>query len=215
MLVMAHNELAKKLDSITHEDLGVAFDEGFIWEKLESRISKSPAKIEWSWFIAASLFLGVLLFPLSILEKEAVQYNELAISDLISNTSEPALVLEVAEPNMTSKNHITTNEVTSIDLKPVKRKGPELATVELPIPKLKQIDFNQFKTEKVKPQFALSDLSVIQASLENASFNERRIEKSRKLTISAQWQGSSNNDTKSTDDQVLKLKLDARVKSLN
>lgn len=209
---MAHSKMEEKLDGITHGDLGVPFDEGFVWEKLESRLEGQPKAIHFRWMIATAIFLGVFFIPYTILKK-----------DVRPNTIDPIVDQIVAgeQPKMMKSAEVVISKINSttkveIELLEVKSKKIEMKVAGISIPTFSKIVVDQPSKKRIKPQFAVEDISVIQASLEDATINDQRIERGKKLSISAQWNsGNSSSDRLSAErNQALTIRfLDAKTKS--
>lgn len=187
---MGLEQLSEKLDHITNEDLGVPFDEGMIWDKLENKMSARRTSI-YPWLVAAALALFLLSFPIVVLEKTMadpqliVAESQLVPAMTLKET--PATVIETKEA-VPVKAALFTVQKKQVTI--------QLASIEVN-PKLDPIS-NQIEEKKL--QFAAQDISIIQASLERPS-----IRKGRTMTIRAQWQKSS---TKSiVENQALKIKL--------
>ena len=196
---MAHRRISEKLDSISYEDLNVSFDEGLIWEKLESKLSPISRPFEWKWMVAAAVFLLVLFVPLTILKKETQVLSEKV--DKVENLK--TLEKVVPSASLNTKGAVTL-EKAKVQMKThdLERKSVEmqLATIANPTLSIERIEL---KKEKKKLQFAAEDISVIQASLE-----QPKTERGRKMSIRAQWQTSS---TKSNVEyQALKIKLNEK-----
>ncbi len=195
-MIMAHRRITEKLDSISHEELGIPFDEGLIWEKLESRLSPISNSFEWKWMVAAAVFFMVLFLPLTILKKESLELSDKVdhVESLkIVGTEIPFQATDAEEPLILEKGKIQ-QETLHLERKNIETKLATIATHTLIIEKI------ELKKEKKKLQFAAEDISVIQASLE-----QPKTERGRKMSIRAQWQTSS---TKSNVEyQALKIKL--------
>ena len=209
---MAHKELAKKLDSISYEELGVAFDEGLIWERLEAGMSQTPVKQNWSWLIAASLFLGVLLLPLSFLKKDAMEtYPSISVQTFVEGIDQDETILESVIAKGTD---LKQNDILLTNRSAIKSTDLSLASTDITIPAFEKVEIRPLLAENTKPQFAAKDLSVIQANLDNASFNDQRLDESWKLSISAQWQSSAASEVNDENVHAFKLRLlNAREKS--
>ncbi len=191
---MAHKRLSEKLDSIAHLELGMAFDEGLVWEKLESRLTSKNKSFNWNWMVAAVLFLSVLLFPLTLLEKTEprleISHRQHEVNPTVIENSNSNLE-EVDKPAISRKTLVFSTL-------PTKKIEVELAPVN--VAGLRASEKIELKQKNTKLQFAAEDISIIQASLE-----QPKIEKGRTMTIRAQWQKSTAKSN--VEYQALKIKL--------
>lgn len=203
---MAHKKLTEKLDDITYEDLGVQFDEGFVWEKLETRLGGKKKAFPVRWLVAATVFLAMVFIPFTILENQST--TQLGVSELSKETKSRTLPnQQVAEETINSSANTLFPQSNSVQSMAVSTKSVELKEAAISIPRFTNVEFNQPKPEKIKPQFAVEDISVIQASLEDATVNDVRIKEGRKMSIRAQWHASPINEVNIENDQALKIKL--------
>lgn len=197
---MARSKITEKLDLITHEELGIRFDEGLVWEKLDARLGEAPKVLPIRWMLAAAVFLGVLLLPLTLLRDEARLDSFGTIAEQ-PGTEQPskeqlgtdgALVIEAGEPVKSERIAVNTPEGSTYQLPRIHTKKVEIKLANIATPTLAPVAFQPPQEQKVKPQFAVEDISIIQASFEKASINDQRIETGTKLSISAQWNGSNS-----------------------
>lgn len=200
---MARSKLTEQLDNITYEDLGIQFDEGLIWEKLDARLGAEPKVVPIRWMLAAAIFIGVLLLPITILKRDSEFSKINTISDNgIEQAEKPAFI----EPKETIPVEISESKPSKPQSKlmNLSSRKVEMKVAAIAIPTFSKIQMNQAIEQNIKPQFAVEDISIIQASLENASINDRR--KARTMSIRAQGQ-TSPNDEVNEPYQGLKIKL--------
>ncbi|MEM0942074.1 MAG: hypothetical protein AAF600_19840 [Bacteroidota bacterium] len=203
---MARKELTEKLDTITYQELGVTFDEGLIWEKLESRMGNAPEKRKWNRLMVASLFLGVLLLPFRVLKKDSsLNYDPPVNQKIIDPTN--LHLMTTADIKLEDDIQLIENTFTNPGM--IKTRSLELVVAKITIPQFKKTEISQPKAKNIKPQFVAEDISVIQASLGNAAINNQRIEKGRKRSIRARWESSTKNEVTIESNQVLKIILSA------
>ncbi|MEO1253325.1 MAG: hypothetical protein AAFY41_00380 [Bacteroidota bacterium] len=189
---MEHKDLSEKLDSISHNELGISFDEGLIWEKLEKRLTPEVHSFNNKWLIAATLFLGVLFLPLTLLKKESSE-----LVPLFSERMDVDLKPEKAMEILPSSNHVVSQNERAIPNIQFKRIAIELA----PIHKSGLVANEKIgMVAKQKATFAKEDVSVIQASL-----GQTKKEHIKTVNIKTQWQKSF---AKSNEEyHALKVKL--------
>lgn len=190
---MALDRLSEKLDHISNTDLDFKFDEAAVWTKLEQRLDNRKVGLYW-WLVAACLLIGLIFFPISLMK------DNTEVSPAISAT-EPAIIEEGHALHQQSEEEVIP-AVKIHDIKSLARK--EIATaqiVEIPMKKLSLVPIVQENPKKIKnTAFAVEDISIIQASLEQPT-----VEKGRTITIRAQWQKSP--DELNVNYQALKIKL--------
>ena len=189
---MALNELSEKLDQLSVEEMGIAFDESAVWSRLEQRLDNRKAYIYW-WTVAACVLLAILFLPISLLKE-----TDTTTSALSQNVDSPVIESPVLVESPKEKIEVEKlkKPIWQLDKKSI---DPiQLAQVKIKTPALEPIVFTVEKDKK--PTFAGEDISIIQASLE-----QPKIGKGRTMTIRAQWQKSP---TKSNvEHQALKVKL--------
>lgn len=207
---MAHKTLKDRLDQLDYEDLSIPFDEGLVWERLEARLESKKKGFLIKWLIAASILLSIVSVPLIFQHAEPDQV--VASSD---TKMETVTTLQKADENQEKDERVdwVTSEET---LKEMKRhpiiqtltsKGIEVNIADVVLtPNLVKMPIKKNQKES-KPQFAAEDISIIQATLENATVNDRRMEKEKSLSIRAQWQTFSSDQTNIESNQPLKIKL--------
>ena len=192
---MARSKITEKLDLITHEELGIRFDEGLVWEKLDARLGEAPKVLPIRWMLAAAVFLGVLLLPLTLLRDEARLDSFGTIAEQPGTEqlgTDGALVIEAGELVSSEQIAVNTPDESTYQLPRIHTKKVEIKLANIATPTLAPVAFQPPQEQKVKPQFAVEDISIIQASFEKASINDQRIETGTKLSISAQWNGSNS-----------------------
>jgi len=212
---MALKRTREILDTISYEELGIQFDEGMVWEKLESRLAPPARRVyPIQWMVAATFFLAVFFIPMTFLKENKSMNNV----EEVANLSKTLPLKE--ENDLTSSSEIralesngsgdVSSEPSWIPTIASKKLEPVLATIT--IPDFEQINIAHNKSERIKPEFAVEDISVIQASLEDAPVNDLRIEKGRRIFISAQWQASPKDAAKSLerDSQEVSFEIDLR-----
>ncbi len=190
---MALNKLSEKLDQVTEQELGIDFDSTVVWSKLEQRLDNRKAHVYW-WVVAASVLLGLLLFPISLL-KESVdttltisQFEEVPIKEVVPETA-----LSVKEESVVPKRESkSTMEVQKIGTPLQYAKVSKAVLILEPL----QVTYKK----ENKSTFDAKDISIIQASLERPS-----IEKGKNISIRAQLP-SFPNHVKSNK-KVVKIKL--------
>ncbi len=189
---MAHNQLAENLDQISTSQLGFEFEDSIVWSKLEQRLDNRKMIVNW-WMVAASVLIGLLLLPTSLL-KEAVNETVLISQDLEIPASD-------SQVGIVSENEEGVNERPIKSIWIVNRKEIEPMPLAKVTPQIGSLEPILTAVQKEnKPVFTGEDISIIQASLE-----QPKIGKGRTMTIRAQWQKSP---TKSNvEHQALKIKL--------
>ena len=199
---MARSKMTEQLDNITYSELGVPFDEGLIWEKLDARLGDAPRYMPFRWMLAAAIFLGVLFLPLTVLKEDqpygtmnALSENQNTIVQQVDAEEVPMLTNTLTEPSSQGSFY----EVRSVDFRKVELKVASIAS-----PTFTRVEYIPPVEQEIRPQFAVEDISVIQASLENASINDRR--KGRTMSIRAQGQTSLVDEVDETY-QAIKIKL--------
>ena len=192
---MAHSKITEKLDLITHDELGIRFDEGLVWEKLDARLGNEPKVLPIRRMVAAAVFLGVLLLPLTLLKDQATLDSFGTIAEHPGTEqlgTDGALVIEATKPINSELIAANTLDESTHQLLDIHTKKVELKMASIATPSLAPVAFQPPQEQKIKPQFAVEDISIIQASFEKASINDQRIETGTKLSISAQWNGSNS-----------------------
>lgn len=195
---MAHNTLSEKLDHIQSEELGFPFDEEALWVNLESKLDSKVA-FNRRWMIAASIFLLVFLAPLTLLKEwNADAPSEMVVEEVVTIPEKVEMKAEesvVSNENIQRK-HPAMPTLTRIGVKPV------IASVRNDkLVALEPIHFQ--KEQQPLQQFAVEDISIIQASLEKS-----KVEKGRSVSIRAQWQTPSRESN--VKYQALKIKLNEK-----
>lgn len=181
--------MIEKLDRITIDQLGIPFDEEAIWTRLDSRLNNKQA-YDYRWFLAACFFVLVLFVPMTLLK------------DTVKEEMPITITREVPfEAPITTQEFTTTKKIQPIA--EIKFLQPRMTVVSMA--QVNKGFIHQLPIEKpmniaTQPQFALEDISIIQASLKQSS-----IEKGKSLTVRAQLQSfSTSSETSNTQ---LKIKL--------
>jgi len=195
---MALKTSKETLDTISYDQLGIQFDEGMVWERLESRLSPpTPAKYPIRWMVAAVLFLSVFFVPLTFLKESKKLGGDINVASTSSKMDFPLKESNSLSPSKTKILENGRTKKTRLWIPNVRSKGPDIDLAHIKIPEIKEVYIIPIENKITKPQFAIGDISVIQASLQDASVNDVRIEKGRKMSISAQWQDSPKNTEES------------------
>ena len=197
--------ISEKLDNVTYEDLGIQFDEGLIWEKLDARLGDETKALPIRWMVAAAIFLGMLLFPFTVLKEEFSANPNAEIAYRIDEAIQTPTEVDQSEELVSIANTKSDKIATEVHL--VRTKKLEVEYASIVYPTLTQVEFNVASEQKIMPQFAVEDISIIQASLEDASINDTRINKGRIMSIRAQEQTSSIDEQNDEPYQGLKIKL--------
>lgn len=192
---MANNQLSEKLDQLSVEELGIAFDDAEVWSRLDQRLDNRRVYIYW-WTVAACVLLGLLFLPISVL-KEASTKTAVVAESVETSTSEEVVGVVPEEESITTQQHktvapiaIVSKKITTVGLAKITERSLSLEPIQL----------ESRKEIKSAPTFAAEDISIIQASLERPS-----IEKGKSITVRAQLQ-SFPDQTKSKQ-KVFKIKL--------
>ena len=202
---MEHRALSNKLDSLSYGDLQIQFDEGRMWEKLEARLDHQKAPFPYRWMVAAAVFLAVFFLPLTLLKENLTTYPTSVAGvepiglPLESLTIDASSAMTSSEDPSVRPSVMTTASLPS--------KGISTVPIVLQIPELELTRVPSVTTEKIKPQFALEDISVIQSNLRKASVNDLRLAKGKRMSISAQWQSSAFEESTENSEQAVTIKL--------
>lgn len=228
---MAHNPLAEKLDRISEQDLkderlNLAYDMDGLWDRLESRLDHESGSLipSWSWhrmLKVACIACLLLLVPFTFFEKEyssgkvaerptppEEKEDQFAtLSD--GRTGKPSGADATAEAKFASSGVLSPISALAI-------KKPEVALAVTKESKLYAYPAN-FRLDTAEKQinleFAVEDISIIQASLEQATINDRRIESRRTMSVRAHWQPSVPKSEVPVKNQTLKINLARKSKS--
>lgn len=194
---MAHNTLSEQLDQITKNDLGFPFDEDALWDRLEGRL-EGKAAIQRRWLVAACLFILVFLAPFTLLKEWSAPVSEVVAEEVIKpEVVVPALVEEKVEVVKQAK--VEPIKTMTLEGRGVSLNLASIGEVELAPAAILQVQ----KQTNHTPQFAVEDISIIQASLEKS-----KVEKERGVSIRAQWQTTSSKAD--VNYQALKFKLNEK-----
>ena len=195
---MANKQLSEKLDQLSVEELGIAFDEAEVWTRLDQRLDNRRVFIYWGT-VAACVLMGLLFLPISVLQEAKVETAFVAES-VETSTSEDAVKV-VPQVESVSTQHHKVVVPGAIDRKQIASVGlAEIAEKSL---SLERIQLKSQKEIKSALTFAAEDISIIQASLELPS-----IEKGKSITVRAQLQ-SFPSQVKSKQ-KVFKIKLNEK-----
>ncbi len=190
---MALDKLSEKLDHISNADLDFKFDEAAVWTKLEQRLDKRKVGLYW-WLVAACLLIGIMFFPISLVKDDSEAIPTIS-------ATEPTIIEEIHTLQQQSEEEVIP-EVKIQEIRSLARKEIAPAQIaEIPMKKLSLVPIVQENPKEIKSTaFAVEDISIIQASLEQPT-----VEKGRTITIRAQWQKSP--DEINVKYQALKIKL--------
>lgn len=195
---MAHKKIGNTLDNIRHEELGVQFDEGMIWEKLEPKLGGEEKRGLSRWMIAAVVFLAIISLPF-------IPGNVQAPLDNIDSAHHEVMVLKDKSIRRTSKErfanigNIASNSVQTEIIERASRTwtlgAPILSTYEIK-KRMVPIEINETQVE-----FTNEDIAVIQSSLEKST----ETVKDGNVSIRAPWNTPSTSPN--VNYQALKIKL--------
>lgn len=194
---MAHNNFSEKLDQISIDELGFSFDESAAWKMLEAKLNRKTIVLDRKWLAVACMFIAILMIPFSLTEKFSADTSEPVAIEYYNPTelvNDPLLV-EAEEDEVLERVRV----FTPIHIEP---KKIELSIADVDLKSMVPLRLEVIEIEEIKttPQFALEDISIIQASLEGA-----KVEKGKNLSIRAQWQTTPNEVN--VNYQALKIKL--------
>lgn len=180
--------MIEKLDRITIDQLGIPFDEEAIWTRLDARLNNKQA-YDYPWFLAACFFVLVLFFPMTLLK------------DTVKEEMPITITREVPLAPITTQEVTTTKEIQpSAEIKILQPRMTVVSLAQVNKGFIHQLPIEKPENIATQPQFALEDISIIQASLKQSS-----IEKGKSLTVRAQLQSfSTSSETSNTQ---LKIKL--------
>jgi len=204
---MEHNKIADRLNNINHGELGIPFDEGFLWERLSEKIAPSETQVSAKWIVAAVMFFLTLFLPLSLRKGVKVYEVEVTASSTENSIVDPE-VISTPPANPSQKSLVLAVAPKPATLIPIGAPHVDLRSVE----KLETIDLPGL--EEMKVQYALEDISVIQSSLQKATVNNQRIEK-RRMSVRAQLQTSTLLEGGSLDQSINVRLLDGSQKRKN
>lgn len=195
---MAHKNIGNTLDNIRHEELGVQFDEGMIWEKLEAKLEGKDKPGSSRWMIAAAVFLAIISLPF-------LPGDVHGPLDVIDRIPHEVLVLENKSIRRTSKEifinigNIASNSVQMEIIDRVSKTwtlgAPMLSTYDIKR-RMVPIEINEIQVE-----FTNEDIAVIQSSLEKST----ETVKDGNISIRALWNTPSTSPN--VNHQALKIKL--------
>lgn len=193
---MGHNILSDKLDQIQKGDLGIHFDDAFLWGELDAQLGNNKAVlIERRLLMAACITLLILLFPIVLrMDSKPVQLT-------MENQSIPQVLAEAEVldliPALEEKKKVIQTSILFVHRK-------EIIVSPIASMDFSRIEMNRIqklKEKKIERQlFADQDISIIQASLGTPS-----IEKGKSLKVRAQLQAFSQ--PVQLNNQAFKIKL--------
>ena len=195
---MANKQLSEKLDQLSVEELGIAFDEAEVWTRLDQRLDNRRVFIYWGT-VAACVLMGLLFLPISVLREAKVETAFVAESVETSTSEEVVEIIPQVEsvstqhPKVVVPGAIDRKQIASVGLAEIAEKSLSLERIQL----------KSQKEIKSALTFAAEDISIIQASLELPS-----IEKGKSITVRAQLQ-SFPSQVKSKQ-KVFKIKLNEK-----
>jgi hypothetical protein len=189
---MGHNTLSDKLDQIQKEDLGIHFDEAFLWGELKDKMEGKKSGFDYRLLIVACISFIILFAPFILVNNQVGSESEISSISPYQKMQQSEEAIPRSEGMSIEKMAIHT-----IEKRPMHIEVSEVAQfVKLTIKPIEIVEYQEQKRQL----FANEDISIIQASLGTPT-----IEKGKSISIRAHLQASSQ--PIELNNQALKIKL--------